>query len=850
MAIKHIYWFGELGKGSLAIAGGKGANLGEMANAGFPVPEGYCVSVESYRQFILLNNLDAFIKKKTENLDVEDSAALQKASDDIKSAMMGAEMPKEISDAIGAAYEKLSAQASGVDQILPTISGFEGGAYVAVRSSATAEDVPEASFAGQQSTYLNVRGTAGVVDAVKRCWASLFEARAIYYRIQNGFDHLSVGLCAVVQRMVNSDASGVMFTVDPISQDHGRIVIEGGLGLGEAIVSGMITPDHFEVDKNSLQIISKQVNAQEKMIVRRRDGQGNDELDVPQELVEAQKVSDGAVMEIASIGRSIERHYGSPQDIEWAIEGGRTYIVQSRPITTLDRKTDDAAPENADGQPNPDSTQSPSADAMAMMANPQSGLSSTYSTGSSFSPSDSSLPSSNLPSTPTIHVVSPSGESTAVKAGGDVALLHGLGAAPGIASGPVRIILDIKEIYRVKNGDVLVTHMTTPDFVPAMKRAKAIITDEGGMTCHAAIVSRELGVPCVVGTRNGTSALHEDEIVTVDAKRGIIYEGKLEMAEAKTPAQQVAEHVTRASPIITGTKIYVNIAEPELADRTADLAVDGVGLLRAEFMIAGIGVHPKKLIKEGRQQEFVDSLAKGLRKVCAAFYPRPIIYRATDFKTNEYRNLEGGEEFEPHEENPMIGYRGCFRYIKDPEEFALELEAIKKVREQYGMKNLHLMIPVVRTVHEFTQVKKLVEASGLHKSRDFKLGMMCEVPSNVILAEEFCKAGADFFSIGSNDLTQLTLGIDRDNPIVAEEFDERDDAIYQSLKHVIVTCHKYGVKVGICGQAPSVYPEFAEKLVDYGIDSISVNPDVVDLTRKVVASAEMRALLERGRKDE
>lgn len=435
-----------------------------------------------------------------------------------------------------------------------------------------------------------------------------------------------------------------------------------------------------------------------------------------------------------------------------------------------------------------------------------------------------------------------------ISADNAVQLLQGSRASPGIAWGPVKMIMDPKEISRVYEGDILVTRMTTPDFVPAMKRAAAIVTDEGGATCHAAIVSRELGIPCIVGTREATHKLKEGQIITVDAKRGIVYDGRVALETKKVDAGGNSAGATNAhlaTFTITGTKLYVNLAEPEKADEIAENYVDGVGLLRAEFMIAGLGKHPRMMIEQGRQEEYIDALAKGLRKFCAAFYPRPIIYRATDFKTNEYRNLEGGEKFEPKEENPMIGYRGCFRYIKEPEVFALELAAINKVRNQYGMKNLHLMLPFVRRVEDFKACKRLVENAGLERNFDFKLGIMCEVPSNVISAEEFCKAGVDFFSIGSNDLTQLTLGVDRDSPLVAEDFDERDPAILNSIKHVIKVCHKYGVKVGICGQAPSVYPEFAEALVRYGIDSISVNPDVIDITRRSIASAEQKVIIEK-----
>ena len=643
-----------------------------------------------------------------------------------------------------------------------------------------------ASFAGQQETYLNVRGADKLVEAVRKCWASLFGARAIYYRQEQHFDHLRVGIAVVVQRMVQSKAAGVMFSIDPVTNDSTKIVIEGAYGLGEAVVSGSVTPDRYVVDKNSLTILEKAVARQDKMIAK--VGDEDKWVDVPEADREKFKLSDREAIQLARYAKAIEEHYGFPQDMEWAIEGDKVYIVQSRAVTTMKKIAAEQASEKAS--------------------------------------SEEAKP-----------VQTVSVDQAKV-------LLQGLGASPGIASGAVRIVGDLKELYKVAEGDVLVTAMTSPDFVPAMKRAAAIVTDEGGMTCHAAIVSRELGIPCIVGTRKATALLEDGEQVTVDARHGVVYQGTVALEEAPKPVAGAAQAVVSvAAPIVTGTKIYVNLAEPDLAEKVAAENVDGVGLLRAEFMIAGIGKHPKWLIKQGRQAEFVEALSRGLRKVCAAFGTRPVVYRATDFKTNEYKSLEGGAEFEPHEENPMIGYRGCFRYIKDPEVFRLELEAVKRVREQYGMHNLWLMIPVVRTVHEFKVCKELVEEAGLHRSRDFKLGIMCEVPSTVILAEEFCKAGADFFSIGSNDLTQLTLGVDRDNPLVAEDFDERDPAVLRSIKQVIESCHKHGVKVSICGQAPSVYREFAEKLVEYGIDSISVNPDVIDQTRRIVASAEQRVLL-------
>jgi len=767
--MKTIYWLEELDRNSLAVAGGKGANLGEMVNSGFPVPPAFVVSSGAYFEFVKAAGLEPLIRGEVA-VDVQDTAKLQKASARIKQAIVEARMPKETRSEIIRAYNKLCGT-----ELIPSMKDE---LKVAVRSSATAEDLPEASFAGQQATFTNVSGADGVVKAVQDCWASLFEARAIYYRVQNGFDHMRVGLCAIVQKMVDSEKSGILFTVNPVTEDADAIVIEAVFGLGEAIVSGAVMPDSYIVDKKSLAIRDKDIAKQDIMIVRAPNG-GDETVGVPEEMREVQKITDEDIVALAEIGRKIEEHYAAPQDIEWAIEAGKRYIVQSRAITTLGKKKK---------------------------------------------------------------------EVKAMAASDGKALLRGMGASPGVASGPVKIIRDSSEIDLVKKGDVLVAKMTSPDYVPAMKRAAAIVTDAGGMTCHAAIVSRELGVPSIVGTKEATTVLKDGQIITVDAKRGIIYDGEVAI-EGATKAGEAQQAAVVAAPAhaVTGTKIYVNVAAPEKAEEVGAKDCDGVGLLRAEFMIAGLGVHPKKLVKEHREQEFIDAVANGLRTVCSAFYPRPVIYRATDFKTNEYRNLEGGAEFEPQEENPMIGYRGCLRYVKDPDVFRMELRAIKKVREEFGMKNLWLMIPFVRTLHELRVCKQLTEEEGLPRTYDFKFGIMCEVPSTVILAEEFCEIGIDFMSIGSNDLTQLTLGVDRDSALVAEDFDERDPSILKSVKAVIEGCHKHGVRVGICGQAPSVYPEFAEALVEYGIDSISVNPDVIDVTRRIVASAEMKALLKKAR---
>ncbi|MDP3741991.1 MAG: phosphoenolpyruvate synthase, partial [Candidatus Micrarchaeota archaeon] len=731
MENKNVYWFRELSRDSLAEAGGKGANLAEMSNARFPVPLGFVVSSYAYFQFIKHNHIDEVIRQTCGALDVYDNVALDSASRTVKSAILRGEITPDIRADIIKNYNKLCGAS-----LIPVESQE---VYVAIRSSATAEDLPQASFAGQNETFLNVKGGEQAVQAVKKCWASLFGSRSIYYRVEQGFDHLGVGLACVVQKMCQSEISGVMFSADPFTGDVSKIVVEGGFGLGEAVVSGSITPDRYVVDKASLQIIDRRISKQVRMITKVK---GVDQwVNVEEELVEVQKVPDKFVLELAQYGKLLEQHYGHPQDVEWGVENGKVYIVQTRAITTLKSKQ----------------LSSQSVQQMSTVKKEEAKFEEPQEERMEEKNEEVEVQRLQILREKVQEKVEPIMTQSNVE--NEEALVKGLPASPGLVSGPVRLILDIKELYKVKKGDVLVTQMTTPDYVPAMKRACAIVTDEGGTTAHAAIVSRELGVPCIVGTGNATQVLKEGEIVTVDAAHGSVYAGAASVTQP-TSTISLASATKLSGAVITGTKIYVNLAQVERAEEIAGEDVDGVGLLRAEFIIAAMGKHPRLFIKEHREQEFIDNLAKALRKVCAPFGNRPVVYRATDFKTNEYRNLEGGKEFEPHEENPMLGYRGCFRYMKEPDVFAMELAAIRKTREQYGMKNLHLMIPFVRTVHEFQQVKKLVEVSGLVQNHDFKLGIMCEVPSTVILAEEFCKAGADFFSIGSNDLTQLTLGVD------------------------------------------------------------------------------------------
>ncbi|MBU0591377.1 phosphoenolpyruvate synthase [Candidatus Micrarchaeota archaeon] len=768
--MKNLMWFKELDKGSLAEAGGKGANLGEMFQNGFPIPNGFVVTSGAYYKHLEANNLREPIGNILNELDVNDQDALVAASNKIKDMIVNNPAPKDIEHDVLKAYKELN-----------TMTGRE--TYVAVRSSATAEDLPTASFAGQQSTYLNIVGDQALLKAVKDCWASLFEPRAIYYRVENKFEHMKVGLAAVVQMMVQSEKAGVVFTVDPLSQDPDVLSIETAYGLGEVVVSGQVTPDTYHIDKKTVNIIDKSIAKQPWMLIK-MDGK-NKRVDIKDDAQGKQKLSDLEIKDLARICKKIEEHYRYPQDIEYAFEKDNLYIVQSRPITTLDKGDNEEVKENMTEE-----------------------------------------------------------KTTQKKTVGDAKILvEGLGSSPGIGMGKVHIVKDSSEIRLIQRGEILVTEMTTPDFVPAMKKSSAIVTDTGGMTSHAAIVSRELGVPCVVGTGNATKILKTGIDVSVDGSHGLVYEGLISAPETKK-SDETAHMITSAAPI-TGTKIYVNLASVEMAEKVSKLPVDGVGLLRAEFMIAEMGQHPRKMLDEGREQEFIDKLASDLRKFAAAFYPRPVVYRATDFKTNEYRNLEGGDKYEPHEENPMMGYRGAARYLAEPDVFKMELKALKKVREEYHLPNLWLMIPFVRRIGELRAIKQALHEVGIYRTRDFKLWIMVEVPSTVFLIDKFCEEGIDGISIGTNDLTQLTLGIDRDNATMAKGFDERNEAVLRALKQVITTCKRYGVTTSLCGQAPSVYPEFAEKLVEFGTTSMSVNPDAVERTRRIVNSAETKIILER-----
>lgn len=749
----EIVWFKEIGKEDIGIAGGKGANLGEISRAGLPVPPGFVITSEAYNGFLKESKIDGQITDILKNTDVDNSSELQKASVEIRKIIRGAKMSRELRDKILKHYKELS---SGKAE------------FVAVRSSATAEDLPGASFAGQQETFLNVIGSE-VVDKVQECWSSLFTPRAIFYREKQGFEHSKVSIAVVVQKMVNADKAGVMFTVHPATGERDKLVIEAGWGLGEGVVSGTVTPDHYVVDKKTGKLIDQEITKKEIMFVKDERTGKTVKKNVPAEKVKAQILSEDEIRKITGLGRKVEGHYNFPQDIEWAIEEKNIFLLQSRPITVF---YDEAAEEKAGGE--------------------QKEI-----------------------------------------------LLKGLGSSPGIGSGKVKIIFSSRELDKVGEGNILVTTMTNPDMVPAMRRASAIVTEEGGMTCHAAIVSRELGIPCVVGTMKATKILKDEQEITVDGSKGLIYCG----LTAKKEERKEAAVAVAPAKIVTATEIKANISMPEIAPRVAPIA-DGVGLLRVEHMILGIGKHPIRFIEEKKDEELIEKIADGVRKVAEAFYPKPVWYRTLDAPTDEFRSLEGGEG-EPVEHNPMLGWRGIRRSIDQPELLRAEFRAIKRLVSE-GLTNISVMIPLVQHPGELREAKRIAVEVGLIPHKDVKFGIMVETPGCALTIEDFIKEGIDFASFGTNDLTQYTLAIDRNNERVAKIFTEKHRAVQKLIEDVIRKCREAGVETSICGQAGSD-PEIVKKLVKYGITSVSANPDAVQLVRETVARAEKILLLDKTR---
>jgi pyruvate, water dikinase len=778
----HIVGLEEVSESDLPLVGGKASKLGELVRRGLPIPPGFVITTELYQAFVDSTGLKSEIPAALQGIDPGDSNSVERASQRIRSAFESAEFPDAMRNEIVAAYE------SFVKQNDVTFS--------AVRSSATAEDLEDASFAGLQDTYLNVRGTETVLRDIRRCWGSLFTPRVLVYRARKGFDRATLRLAVLIMKMVNSTTSGILFTRDPNTGEN-HMIVEAGWGLGELIVGGEVTPDHYVVDGATLKVVNKRLSEQSVRLVRNPDG-GNRREPVPEADRSRQKLSDDALHRLVSLARLIESHYRRPMDIEWCLDGSTLYIVQARPLTGM------AAPPTPPTAPKP----GPRPAEPAPAAGEEAGL-----------------------------------------------LLKGLGAAPGTAAGKARRMLHMAQNADLQPGEILVSTMTTPDMVPAMARSAAIVTDEGGMTCHAAIVSRELGIPCVVGTRTATKTLQDGQEVSVDGKMGTVYSGLnrgQKKAAAALPETAIMGGGPHAGVPVTATKIYVNASVPEKAAEYAQLPVQGVGLLRIEFIFtAHVREHPLYLIQQGRGKELVDRLADGIAQVCRAFHPRPVIVRTSDFKTNEYAGMPGGADFEPKEENPMIGWRGCSRYISSEYRpaFLLELEAIHKVRTEMGLRNAHVMLPFVRNTWELEQIAEMFKEKGLHRSRDFKLYLMAEVPSTVLLAREFSKH-CDGFSIGSNDLTQLVLGADRDSETLGRlgYFDERDPAVLRAIEILIEGAHAAGRTVGICGQGPSVYPEFAEFLVRAGIDSISLNADTVLATTRTIAALEQKMKLDGLRK--
>jgi pyruvate, water dikinase len=752
--------FEELSRDDVDYAGGKGANLGEMTRAGLPVPPGFVVGASSYALFCDQGGLRQRIEDRLSEVDVDDTAALDLATREVRKMVEAEPVPDEVASEIRDAYLELA--------------GDRDDPPVAVRSSATAEDTEAASFAGMNETFLNVRGPDEVVNAVRRCWSSLFGARTVFYRAKQGFGQADMDIAVVVQIQILSTRAGVMFTIDPASGDHDRLVIEGSLGLGESVVSGQVSPDRYVVDKKDHHILKRDVKRKELVIEPLPDG-GTRTRELSGEESTQPALSDDEVRSVAELGIRDEEHYGTPQDTEWAFdEEGIAWMLQSRPVTASGGDTSTA-------------------------------------------------------------IAEPEGD----------ALVRGLGAAPGVEHGEVKIISEISQGNDLMEGDVLVTHMTAPDWVPLMRRSAAIVTDSGGMTCHAAIVSRELGIPCVVGAADATSKLRDGELVTVDATHGTVYEGEIAVA-----AQERVDGGGAIPPAatVTATQLLVNLSEPSQIERAASLPVEGCGLLRAELMVieALEGRHPRLLIEQGKGEEFVDRMGEALTKFAEGFAPRPITYRTIDFRSNEFKGLEGGERFEPEESNPMIGYRGALRYMREPDLFGLELAAIKRVWDT-GHTNFHVMLPFVRTPRELTACRNQMRDAGLLDLPEFELWVMAEVPSVYFHLPRYAKLGVKGISIGSNDLTQLMLGADRDSEAVAELFDERDPAVADYLRLLIPRARELGLATSICGQAPSVHREYAQLLVEAGIDAISVNIDAVDKARRLVAAAERRVLLDAAR---
>ncbi|MFI6430980.1 phosphoenolpyruvate synthase [Rhodococcus oryzae] len=753
---KYVLGLDEVGLADAGSVGGKAANLGEMTRLKLAVPPGFVITTGAYLETMEAGGIRSELYTHRVP-DAVEGPLLSDQAERLRGIVLDAPLPDAVRAAITGAYHRLG------DSI-----------RVAVRSSAPAEDAADTSFAGIHDSFTNVSGDDAVLDAVRNCWASLWSERALSYRAAREYGE-EPSVAVVVQTMVSSDSSGVAFTADPRTGSRERIVIEAARGLGEVVVGGQVEPDTYTVDKDSGTLVEMHLGTQTFQI--RGDSAGESREEIAPAAQRHRVLDEGMLSRITELATTIEKSYGAPQDLEFAIAGDDLWVVQTRPITTLETSV----------QP----TQTSEAAPVEVLAS-------------------------------------------------------GLGAGPGSASGRVCVLTSPKDGDRLRSGDVLVAPMTRPDWIPILRRAAAIVTDRGGITCHAAIVGRELGLPVVVGAHNATTVLTDGQVVTVDGSKGVVVAGADEhdrvVAAPATPSAGTGG--SRAGQ--TATAIYVNLASPDTAEAAAALAVDGVGLLRAEFMITEAlgGKHPSKLMGEGRRDDYVESMAEGVGRIAEAFSPRPVIYRAIDLRSNEFANLDGGE-CEPIEENPMIGYRGCFRYVREPELFALDLDVLHRVRQRYA--NVHLMIPFVRTRWELARCLELVDAHPLGRDRRMLRWIMAEVPSVAYWLDEYARLGIDGLSIGTNDLTQLVLGVDRDSGICEDLFDTMDPAVLATIDLILDRARAVGMTTSLCGQAVSSAPALAEHLVRRGITSVSVTPDSVEQTRRTVDMAERRILLEHAR---
>jgi pyruvate,water dikinase len=754
----NILTLKEITKDDIPLVGGKGASLGEMTSIGLPVPAAFVVTAQAYRKFLIESGIEDELFDSLKDLDVEDTTILENASAQAKTIIINASMPEYLKSEIRNAYREMGKNV-----------------IVAVRSSATAEDLPGASFAGQQETFLNVLGIADLLEAVQKCWASLFTPRAIYYRSRQGFEDSQVNIAVVVQQMIPSEKAGVMFTSHPVTGEQ-ETIVEGSWGLGEAIVSGTVSPDKYVFDRRKGKVVDRVIGTKKVAIVP-MGKKGTKEVELPPEKQNSSVLSDDEVKKLAEFGTIAEDHYGNPQDVEWAIVKKEIFILQSRPITTIKQKT----------------------------------LSEKVKAG--------------------------------VEEGEGRILIQGQGASPGVAGGRVALVTSMKDVGKVQSGDIMVTKMTNPDMVPAMRKVAGIVTDEGGMTCHAAIVSRELGTPAVVGTKKATSVLKEGQMVTIDGEKGLVYEGATAQAQPRA-APMVSGSPLSAPTLITATLVKVNVSLPEAAPRAAATGADGVGLLRIEHLILGLNKTPGWYIQNKKEEEFIQELHRGIKIVLDAFPGKPVWVRTLDAPTDEFRNMLGGED-EPEEHNPMLGWRGIRRDIASPEQFRLQIEAFKRLWNE-GYHNLGLMFPMVNHPDEFTQAKLLIQGWGVD-AEAVTLGIMIEIPSSALLIEEFIKRGIRFASFGTNDLIQYTLAIDRNNQLVADMYHPKHPAVLRLIDDAIQVCRKYGVECSICGQAGSD-PEMAEWLVEHGISSVSANIDAVAKIRVSVARTEKRMILEMARR--